>query len=364
MEKNNLWLLDAHCDSFEMRNFLNHDFNLAKGRYVISETTKQFLEKTFHKKLPSMVDHHYQVTEHRLKKGNVKALLLNVADYDFLQSSKMISAAYNLTDEFTICYDYHDIGQAITSEKIALILTAEGPLLFHGKIDLLRNWHRLGIRMVSLSHGEGTEGFPKNAQLIYKNLMALAPRCALQISTSHECYFSALTREKLYKKEKGLSSVGKQMLKEMSRLNIVCDLSHANDAAFWESLEMSAGKFCATHSNCAAFCKHTRNLTDEMMKALAARGGVMGLCFYGEYIDQHKPSFKCFVEHILHALAIMGPDHVGIGSDFDGTEPGAWMAIDHPGKMHQLWEALDKAGVDQSTLEKIAHQNFMQLLIP
>jgi membrane dipeptidase len=98
------------------------------------------------------------------------------------------------------------------------------------------------------------------------------------------------------------------------------------------------------------------------MKALAARGGVMGLCFYGSFIGEQNPSLELFIEHILHALEIMGPDYVGIGGDFDGVEPGAFMAIPHPGKMDKLWEGLDKAGLDKKTIIKIAHKNFLRLL--
>lgn len=365
---NNLkpWLLDAHCDAFEMRSFLNHDFNLGKGKYLISESTKKYLESIFKEELPPITENSYHVTLPRLHKGNVKALFLNVADYDLLKSSKMIDAAYMLAkkhdDKVAIYHHQHDISLALKTNKIALILVAEGPVLFHGQVDLLHHWHRLGIRIVNLSHGEGTEGFPKYAKLIYKNVVKLAPTSALQISTSSERYLSALARKQLHKKEKGLSPLGKQMLKEMAKLNILCDLSHANDAAFWEALETSSGKFCATHSNCAALCRHTRNLTDEMMRALAKRGGVLGLCFYGVFIDEEKPSLHRFIEHVLHALDIMGPDHIGIGGDFDGVEPGAFMAIPHPGQINKLWEGLEKAGINNTVMNKIAHENFLRLL--
>jgi membrane dipeptidase len=169
-------------------------------------------------------------------------------------------------------------------------------------------------------------------------------------------------RNNLYKKEHGLTDFGKVALKEMQKLNMVCDLSHANDATFWQALELTQGKFCVTHSNCAALCPHTRNLTDEMMKALADADGVMGLCFFGEFIDSRKPSLEKFVQHILHALEMMGPDHVGIGSDYDGVGPDDFMAIAHPGLMHNLWAALAKAGVDDLTLSKVAHGNFLKLL--
>ena len=118
--------------------------------------------------------------------------------------------------------------------------------------------------------------------------MPLAPTSAWQISTSSYKFISPVERNKLYQKEKGLSPVGKQMLKEMEKLDMICDLSHADDAAFWETLENTQVKVCVTHSNCASLCGHTRNLTDDMMKALAKRSGVMAHCFYGSFIDEHK----------------------------------------------------------------------------
>lgn len=370
MQKNDLWMLDAHCDSFEMRNFLDHNFDLRKGKYLISQKTMKFLVNTFQGTAFSAtarnIEHNYHVTLSHLNKGNIKALFVNVADYDLLQSSRIINAVYELSqrqaNKLAICFSRRDVHLARKAGLTALILVAEGPLVFHGQVDLLKNWHRLGIRIVNLSHGEGTQGFPEGAKLIYKDLIKFAPQCALQISTSTERYLPSTAREKLYKKEKGLSQVGREMLEAMVELNIICDLSHANDAAFWEALETYNGKFCATHSNCAALCNHTRNLTDKMMQALAQQGGVMGLCFYGKFIDERRPSLNRFVEHVLHALTIMGPDHVGVGSDFDGVEPGAFMAISHPGKIDLLWEKLDKSGVDKETLEKIAHNNFLRLL--
>lgn len=143
---------------------------------------------------------------------------------------------------------------------------------------------------------------------------------------------------------------------------MVCDLSHANDAAFWEALELSQGRFCSSHSNCAAIHAHTRNLTDGMIKALAERGGVMGLCFFGEFIDERKPSLERFVEHVLHALTVMGDDHVGIGSDYDGVPFDAFMAVPDPEHTNELWQALNKAGLDGATMRKVAHDNFLKLL--
>jgi membrane dipeptidase len=126
--------------------------------------------------------------------------------------------------------------------------------------------------------------------------------------------------------------------------------------------ETGKGKFCCTHSNCAALCSHTRNLTDVMMEALADRNGVMGICYYGEFIDEHNPSLERYAGHVVHALDVMGSCHVGIGSDYDGVPPDAFMAIPHPGHTGELWTALADAGIKAATLKKIAHENFLRLL--
>ena len=361
-----LWLLDAHCDSFEMRNFLKHEFDLSKSKLFIQKTVLNFLNDSFKTEFPAKTVNNYHVTFSRLATGHVKVLFLNIGDYDFLSSSKMLNAAYELVNKYphkiVIGRNKNEILRSIQQNKLILVLSVEGPIIFQGQIDLMEHWHRLGVRVINLSHGEGTQGFAHNAKIIYKELEQTALHCSLQVTTSAECYMSSEAREKLRSKERGLSEFGKRMLNKMERLNILCDLSHANDAAFWETLETTSGKVCVTHSNCSSLCPHTRNLTDAMMTALAEHNGVMGLCFYGPYISEHKPSLKLFVEHVLHALSVMGPDHVGIGSDFDGVQPGAFMAIPHPGHINDLWEALDKAGVNQKTLKKIAHENFLRLM--
>ena len=83
----------------------------------------------------------------------------------------------------------------------------------------------------------------------------------------------------------------------------------------------------------AALSPHTRNLTDEMMRALAERGGVLGLCFYGPFVDTNEPTMERFVEHVTHALELMGEGGVGIGTDFDGVSEGAAMIVREPSRM-------------------------------
>jgi len=98
-----------------------------------------------------------------------------------------------------------------------------------------------------------------------------------------------------------------------------------------------------------------------MMKALAARGGVMGIAFYPAFIARENPDLDRLVAHLLHALEVMGEDHVGIGTDYDGMSPITRPVLDCE-DTPRLWEALYRRGLSRATLEKIAWRNFARLL--
>lgn len=342
-----IWTLDAHNDS-------------CYGRIFFKDLIKEEL-------LPFTAEEYFRVTFPALKEGNVRCMFVNTGDVGILASSAIIDHLYNLEKEkdiVSICFNKSDVNDAVKKDKIALILACEGSLLFLRRIDLLRNWHRLGVRVVSLTHGEGQEGLGEFAEmaLAAEKIVKADTSMAAQVSVTADDYLELSQREHNRKKEKGITEFGKQILDELDSLNMLCDLSHANDATFWDAIRHSEGKLCCTHSNCAALCDHTRNLTDEMMEALADHGGVMGLCLYGEFIDKEKPSLERYTEHIIRALDMMGSDHVGIGTDYDGVPPGAFMAVDNPGEMRKLWELLAESGIKKSIIRKIAHENFLNLL--
>ncbi len=117
----------------------------------------------------------------------------------------------------------------------------------------------------------------------------------------------------------GLSDFGREVVKEMNRVGMMVDLSHASERSFYDALECSATPIVCSHSSCRALCDHPRNLTDEQMKALAHRGGVMQVTFYSGFLRSDRPATVMdAIEHINHAVNVMGIDHVGIGTDFDG----------------------------------------------
>lgn len=118
----------------------------------------------------------------------------------------------------------------------------------------------------------------------------------------------------------GLSEFGKRVVERMNRVGMMVDLSHASEKSFWDALECSSKPIICSHSSSRALCDHTRNLTDEQMRALARSGGVAQVCMYGGFLNKKEEdaTVNDAVRHIMHMIDVMGVDHVGIGSDFDG----------------------------------------------
>lgn len=119
---------------------------------------------------------------------------------------------------------------------------------------------------------------------------------------------------------KGLTPFGRKVVKEMNRLGIMVDVSHASEGTFWEVLQCSKQPIIASHSSARALCDHDRNLTDEQLRALARNGGVAQLCLLDAYIhqDRNAASVCDAANHLDHMIKVAGIDHVGIGTDFDG----------------------------------------------
>ena len=204
----------------------------------------------------------------------------------------------------------------------------------------------------------------------------------------------------------GLSPFGKDVIRIMNRLGMLVDVSHISDASFYDVLETSCRPVVATHSCCRALCNHPRNMTDEMIKDLAQAGGVIqinfyplfldngfkavleasGIMEYGERIESEfiadpadpkkraawnsvqdeltalaRPSYKLIADHIDHVVDLVGIDHVGLGSDYDGIEVTP-AGMEDISKMPILFEELRSRGYTESDLSKIASDNFFRIL--
>ena len=161
----------------------------------------------------------------------------------------------------------------------------------------------------------------------------------------------------------GLTLFGKQVVAEMNRLGMLVDVSHISTAGFWSVIETSTKPIIATHSNAKSLCPHPRNLNDEQIKALAQNGGLAGITFAGQFLEEdwRNACIESVYKHIDYMLNLIGnDDHIGFGSDFDG--------ISHPPYNIQgvqdykpLIEYLSKYYSDE-TINKITHQNVINLL--
>lgn len=161
----------------------------------------------------------------------------------------------------------------------------------------------------------------------------------------------------------GLTLFGKQVVAEMNRLGMLVDVSHISTAGFWSVIETSTKPIIATHSNAKILCAHPRNLNDEQIKALAQNGGLAGITFAGQFLEEdwRNACIESVYKHIDYMLNLIGnDDHIGFGSDFDG--------ISHPPYNIQgvqdykpLIEYLSKYYSDE-TINKITHQNVINLL--
>lgn len=161
----------------------------------------------------------------------------------------------------------------------------------------------------------------------------------------------------------GLTLFGKQVVAEMNRLGMLVDVSHISTAGFWSVIETSTKPIIATHSNAKSLCSHPRNLNDEQIKALAQNGGLAGITFAGQFIEEdwRNACIESVYKHIDYMLNLIGnDDHIGFGSDFDG--------ISHPPYNIQgvqdykpLIEYLSKY-YSNETINKITHQNVINLL--
>lgn len=204
----------------------------------------------------------------------------------------------------------------------------------------------------------------------------------------------------------GLSPFGKEVVAEMNRLGILVDLSHVSDDTFYDVLKYSSKPVVATHSCCRALAAHPRNMTDDMIRALAAAGGVIQINFYPVFLDGGfaevlnrsgieergvgierdfindpadeckrnawniiqdelqnlpRPSYKRIVDHIDHVVSLVGVDHVGIGSDFDGIEVTP-EGLEDISMLPKLFDELRGRGYCESDLEKIAGLNFFRCM--
>lgn len=234
-------------------------------------------------------------------------------------------------DEIIPIYTVDDIDSCSASGKIGALFTIEDLGVIGSDIEKLRTAYDRGVRIASLTwNHENTLAFPNSAKPVVM--------------------------------EKGLKAFGVQAVEVMNELGIVVDVSHLSDGGFWDVVKFSKKPFIATHSNSRAVTDHPRNLTDEMIKALAEKGGVMGLNFAPDFLSGRKGKVSRIddmVRHIMHIRNVGGSGVLAIGTDFDGIE--GKLEIGTPADMPLLEAALRKAGLNDEDLEKMWQRNIIRV---
>ncbi|WP_273477170.1 dipeptidase [Faecalicoccus acidiformans] len=243
-----------------------------------------------------------------------------------------------------LCFE--DIEKNARNHKISCLLTLEDGGVVFDNLAMLRNYYRLGVRMIAL-----TWNYPNG--IGYPNL-------SMDDFTDYK-QASLLQKADT---ENGLTEFGIRYIKEMERLGMIVDVSHLSDAGFWDVVKHTTKPFVASHSNARALCPVARNLDDEMIRALDEKGGVMGLNFCGDFLESHAsangPSrVDAMVSHILHIRDVASIDCIGIGTDFDGIH--SELEIPNAAHMVKLEEALRKAGLTQEEIEKIFYKNVLRV---
>ncbi|NLA05661.1 MAG: membrane dipeptidase [Firmicutes bacterium] len=222
-----------------------------------------------------------------------------------------------------------DLATAGKEQKIGALLALEGAEPLEGDPELIHIFYLLGVR-------------------------------ALSLTWNHRNPFADGVGEE--PAGGGLTLAGRDLVKNISSLGIVLDLAHLAVRCFFEALELAAYPPLVSHANIKNICAHPRNLSDEQLKALASRGGVIGMSFYPRFITGgEEAGLDQLIDHFIYAADLIGVEHIAFGSDFDGIDRTV-TGIEDAASYQNLPEALEKRGFRPREIELIARGNVERLL--
>lgn len=228
---------------------------------------------------------------------------------------------------------YEKMQENLQKGKMSAFLTIENACVVNGKMENLKKFHEMGVGLMTLTWNDAN-CFGQN----HSNEVSLM--------------------------QKGLTTFGKEAILYMNELGIVIDVSHLSDGGFYDVARISKSPFVASHSNCRSLSPSTRNLTDDMIRLLAEKGGVAGINFEPTFLNANQKDtysrVSCMCDHIEHFIKVGGVECVGIGTDFDGI--GGQFEISDCRKMQLLFDELHRRGVGDDTIEKIAFFNVARVI--
>lgn len=281
-----------------------------------------------------------------------------------------------------LCFE--DIAANEAAGYLSAMLTVEEGAVCQGEIEKLRKLYDMGVRMLTLTWNYPNEiGYPNmdsaRGRKVWEANRELREQmneeCEKKNQESKELYETETLRENVQRQfdeyfytpntTMGLTERGREFIAEMERLGMIVDVSHLSDKGFYDVLEYSTKPFVASHSDARSICRCVRNLSDDMIRALAERGGCMGLNYCVDFLTEpvagreSHGTIEAVVRHAKHITNVGGIEVLGLGSDFDGIDTHD--ELQGVQSMELLWDALHKAGYSQNELEEIFTQNVLRV---
>jgi len=347
------------------------------------DTTQRFLDGKFDLGTRSSTG---SIDIPRMREGNLGAIFFSIwmpnkvtgpeaVDRALIQIDAVREQIRKHPNDLALATTAGEIREARNQGKIAALMGVEGGHMINSDLAVLRSYAALGVRYMTLTHSGNDEWADSSTDKPEHN---------------------------------GLTDFGKDVVREMNRLGMMVDISHVSDKTFYDALEVSKAPLIASHSSCRAICDARRNMTDQMIKDLAAKGGVIQINYHvgflsqeflsaevanpelnksiaaevakrcgddegcqliegdrmtREFVEQGKlprVDYSKIIEHIDHAVKIAGVDHVGLGSDFDGANMPYGM--EDASKLPVITEALLKKGYSEGDVKKILGENTLRVM--
>jgi len=283
-------------------------------------------------------------------------------------------------DRMMMAFSVADIERAHREYKLAALMGIEGGHSIENDIRLLRDFYRLGVRYMTLSWSNTNEFADSSGDI----------------------------NDPKVPHHNGLTEHGKQIVLEMNRLGMLVDISHVADKTFWDTIALTKAPIIASHSSARALSNHPRNMTDDMLRAMAKNGGVVQVNFYNAFLDENyrraaeaqakdrdaavkaytdqlkaegkapsyidmeriqrewaakipRPPFSALIDHIDHIAKVAGIDHVGLGSDFDGVSGATPQGMDSAADLPKITQALLDRGYSANDIRKILGGNLLRV---
>ncbi len=355
-----------------------------------ADTPQRFLDQGFDigSNDPSDIGH---ISLDKIARGNLGAEFFSIwvdpetnqgsfAKHTFDLIDSVYQQAAKHPDRMMMAYSTADIGRAHQMHKFAALMGIEGGHSIENDIHLLRDYYRLGVRYMTLSWSNTNEWADSSGDI----------------------------DDSKVQHHNGLTDFGKQVVVEMNRMGMMVDISHVADKTFWDAIATTKAPVIASHSSSRALVDAPRNMTDEMLKAVANNDGVVQVNFFNGFDDQNfrnamlsqakdqaaaiqkymdelksqgkpvnyvdvdrierewmakipRPPLKSLIDHIDHIAKVAGIDHVGLGSDFDGVSGATPQGIDSAADLPKITQALLDRGYSSADIHKILGGNLLRV---